>query len=109
MPQFCFGMLTPLCLLFRADGEASVKVLLRAQEDWIPTQSLKEVEVDMTKVKIRTKGQREEASLDIGELSQSDWIKKYVTQLEEEEEEHEEIEKDELAAEVNGNMCCLKW
>lgn len=53
----------------------------------------------MPEVPIRMKGQREEPSIDLGEPSQADWIRKYVTQLEE-DEEHEQKAQQEQAEEV---------
>ncbi|XP_078435192.1 RNA helicase family protein isoform X2 [Wolffia australiana] len=81
------------------DGEISVKVISRAQENWVPTQFSNEVEDERLPVKFKIKGEREEASIDIGESSQADWIKKYVRQLEEDEED-ENIEKEDREEEV---------
>ncbi|CAA7396962.1 unnamed protein product [Spirodela intermedia] len=66
--------------------EISIKVISRAQENWVPNKSSNEDKEEMPEVPIRVKGQREEPSIDLGEPSQADWIRQYVTQLEEDEE-----------------------
>ncbi|KAL3515702.1 hypothetical protein ACH5RR_022604 [Cinchona calisaya] len=75
----------------------SVGVVSIAREDWVPTvdASPDERNNDLLKFSVKVKGQRDNETLDSFQLSQADWIRKYMEQQEEDESDTWESDADE--------------
>ncbi|XP_010256331.1 PREDICTED: DExH-box ATP-dependent RNA helicase DExH7, chloroplastic isoform X1 [Nelumbo nucifera] len=77
--------------MYTSEG-GSVSIISAAREDWIPSQNLSTKNEDkMPEVSVRIKGKWEDDTFDSRQSSQADWIRKYVEQQEEEEDEWETV------------------
>ncbi|MQL78258.1 hypothetical protein Taro_010681 [Colocasia esculenta] len=88
----------------REERERSIKVISRAQDDWVPNHPSNEISEQKSGLSIRIKGKQEESLMDLGEPSQADWIKQYVKQQEEEEQEEEEEKEKQPEKESDDNL-----
>lgn len=63
----------------------SVGVVSIARGDWVPTvdSSPDESKDELLKLSIKVKGQRDDETSDFSQLSQAEWIRKYMEQQEE--------------------------
>lgn len=67
----------------------SVGVVSIAREDWVPTtdSSPEESKDELLNFSVKVKGQRDDETLESSQLSQADWVRKYMEQQEEDESE----------------------
>ncbi|XP_027113217.2 DExH-box ATP-dependent RNA helicase DExH7, chloroplastic-like isoform X1 [Coffea arabica] len=79
----------------------SVGVVSIAREDWVPTMdsSPDESKDELLNFSVKVKGQRDDETLESSQLSQADWVRKYMEQQEEDESETWESDLIEYDAE----------
>ncbi|KAI3977610.1 hypothetical protein MKX01_000523, partial [Papaver californicum] len=68
----------------------SVSIISGSRDDWVPSSNQSRIiDEPMDGVSIRTKGNFDDKTLDLGQPSQADWIRQYMEQQEEEEDDWE--------------------
>ncbi|KAM1735057.1 hypothetical protein ACFX11_020446 [Malus domestica] len=78
----------------------SVGVILTSRDDWTPSVDTHAmIDEDAPRIAVRTKGHRDDKTLDSFQPSQADWIKRYVEQQEEDESTTWDDDADEALAE----------